>query len=166
MENLFKLKLQISDTIESAIKVLHHGGMRVALVVDKNNKLLGTITDGDIRRSILNHIGMDCSVKEIMNNNPTTALISDSTESVMSKMKNRDLLHIPIIDNNQKLVGLETLQHLTYAKKYDNPVFLMAGGFGKRLGMKTHNTPKPLLKIGTVPLLETLLVNSFVRNFH
>jgi len=166
VQNLSEIKLNITDSIETAIKVLHHGGMRVALVVDKNNKLLGTITDGDIRRGILNHIEMNCSVKEIMNNNPTTAFSSDSTESVMLKMKNRDLLHIPIIDSNLKLVGLETLQHLTYAKKYDNPVFLMAGGFGKRLHPLTEDTPKPMLNIGDQPILETIMKRFIKSGFH
>jgi dTDP-glucose pyrophosphorylase len=166
LKNLSKLKLKISNSIEDAINVLHNGGMRVALVVDNNNKLLGTLTDGDIRRSILSHIDMTCSVKEIMNSKPSTALSSDSPETVMLKMKNRDLLHIPIVDIDNKLVGLETLQHLTYAKKYDNPIFLMAGGFGKRLHPLTEETPKPMLNIGSQPILETIIGRFIKAGFY
>ena len=116
MEDWKEITLKISDSLETAIKVLHAGGLRFALVVDKKGKLLGTITDGDIRRALLKHLGMECLVDEVMNNNPTTALSSDSSDLIMSKMKSKDLLHIPITDENGILVGLETLQHLTYNK--------------------------------------------------
>jgi len=161
-----EITLKTSDSLEKAINVLHHGGLRVALVVDKKNTLLGTITDGDIRRALLKHQAMDSSVEVIMNNNPIVAQSSDSMEVVMLKMKSRDLLHIPIIDKNSKLIGLETLQHLTYDKRYDNPVFLMAGGFGTRLYPLTENTPKPLLKVGTKPILETIVDRFIKSGFH
>lgn len=158
--------LEISDSLEKAISVLHYGGLRVALVIDKKNTLLGTITDGDIRRALLKHLAMDSLVGSFMNNNPTVALSSDSMEVVMLKMKGRDLLHIPIVDENNQLIGLETLQHLTYDKRYDNPVFLMAGGFGKRLYPLTEDIPKPLLMVGAKPILETI-INRFIKaGFH
>ena len=166
MKDWKEVTLKISDSLEKAISVLHHGGLRVALVIDNKNMLLGTITDGDIRRALLKHQRMDSSVEGIMNNNPTVGLNSDSMEVVMLKMKSRDLLHIPIVDENNQLIGLETLQHLTYDKRYDNPVFLMAGGFGKRLHPLTEDIPKPLLKVGTKPILETI-INRFIKSgFH
>jgi dTDP-glucose pyrophosphorylase len=161
-----EVKIEISDSLEKAIGVLHHGGLRVALVVDKKNKLLGTLTDGDIRRALLKHQPMDSSIEGIINKNPSCALDTDSTEAIMSKMKNRDLLHIPIIDENGILIGLETIQNLTYNKKYDNPVFLMAGGFGTRLHPLTEDIPKPLLKVGDKPILE-IIMNRFIKaGFH
>jgi len=161
-----EVKLEISDSLEKAISVLHHGGLRVALVVDQNNKLLGTLTDGDIRRGLLKHLPMDSLVGGVMNKNPSCALVSDSIELIMSKMKNRDLLHIPIIDENGILIGLETIQNLTFNKKYDNPVFLMAGGFGTRLHPLTEDIPKPLLTVGDKPILE-IIMNRFIKaGFH
>ena len=166
MNNWSEITLKTSDSLESAIEVLHAGGLQIALVVDNKGKLLGTITDGDIRRALINHRGMDCLVEEVMNSNPTTALSSDSPDVIMSKMQDRDLLHIPIIDEKGFLVGLETLQHLTYDKKYDNPVFLMAGGFGTRLHPLTEDTPKPLLNVGNRPILETILSRFIKAGFH
>ena len=169
MKDWIKVTLSISDSLEKAIGVLHHGGLQVALVVDKKNKLLGTITDGDIRRALLKHKPMDSSVEGIMHNAPSVALSTDSMEVVMLKMKSRDLLHIPIVDENDILVGLETLQHLTYDKRHDNPVFLMAGGFGTRLHPLTEDIPKPLLKVGAKPILETIierLINAGFHNFY
>jgi len=161
-----KVTLKISDSLDKAISVLHHGGLRVALVIDAENKLLGTITDGDIRRALLKHLNMESLVDEVMNKSPLVALNTDSVDTIMSKMKSRDLIHIPIIDENNKLVGLETLQHLTYGKKYDNPVFLMAGGFGTRLHPLTEDTPKPLLKVGSKPILETIIDRFIKAGFH
>jgi dTDP-glucose pyrophosphorylase len=158
--------LKISDSLETAINVLHHGGLRVALVIDKQNKLLGTITDGDIRRALLKLLKMDSSVEDIMCKNPTTALNTDSNTIVMLKMKSRDLLHIPIVDKNDVLIGLETIQHLTYDKKYDNPVFLMAGGFGARLHPLTEDIPKPLLNVGSKPMLENIIGRFIQAGFH
>ena len=166
MKDLSKIFLKTSDSLESAIKVLHVGGLQIALVIDSKGKLLGTITDGDIRRALIEHRGMDCLVEEVMNKSPTTALSSDSSDVIMSRMKDRDLLHIPIIDEDGFLVGLETLQHLTYAKKYDNPEFLMAGGFGTRLHPLTEDTPKPLLNVGNRPILETILSRFIKAGFH
>ncbi len=158
--------LKPQDDLEKAIKVLHAGGMRIALVVDDANKLLGTITDGDIRRALLRHVDMDELVTDVMNSNPSTASIDDSRDSILTMMKNRDLLHMPIVDANNSVVGLETLQHLIDKIKYENPVFLMAGGFGKRLSPLTNDTPKPLLNVGTKPILETIL-NQFIEyGFH
>ena len=118
MKDWKEIRLKISDSLETAINILNHGGLRVALVTDKSNKLLGTITDGDIRRALLKHLPMTSLVKEVMNKNPVTALNTDSPEIVMSKMKSQDLLHMPILDENNLLIGLETLQHLTYDKKF------------------------------------------------
>ena len=166
MKDWSEILLKISDSLENAIKVLHVGGLQIALVVDNKGKLLGTITDGDIRRALIKHRGMDCLVEEVMNTSPTTALSSDSPDVIMSKMQDRDLLHIPIIDEKGFLVGLETLQHLTYDKKYDNPVFLMAGGFGTRLHPLTEDIPKPLLNVGNRPILETILSRFIKAGFH
>ena len=166
MEDWLKILLMSSDSLEKAIKVLHDGGLQIALISDKKGKLLGTITDGDIRRALIKHRGMNCLVEEVMNKNPTTSLDSDSSELIMSRMKSRNLLHMPILNKKGLLVGLETLKHLTYDKKHDNPVFLMAGGFGTRLHPLTEETPKPLLNVGGRPILEIILSRFIKSGFH
>ena len=92
--------------------------------------------------------------------------VKDDKDSILSKMKELDILQIPIIDDDGEIVGLETLQHLIEKKKYDNPVFLMAGGFGKRLQPLTNNIPKPLLTIGRKPILENILEQFIAAGFH
>ena len=166
MKDWSEVILKTSDSLETAIKVLHAGGLQIALVTDKKGKLLGTITDGDIRGALIKHLGMDCLVEKVMNDSPETALNSDTPDLIMSKMKSRNLLHIPIVDENKILIGLKTIQHLTYAKRYDNPVFLMAGGFGTRLLPLTKETPKPLLDVGNRPILETIIVRLAKAGFY
>jgi len=161
-----KVLLKSSDSLENAIQTLHLGGLQIALVVDNAGKLLGTLTDGDIRRALIRHRGMDCLIDEIMNKSPTTSLRSDSSDEIIARMKAKSLLHMPILDEKDVLVGLETLQNLTYGKKYDNPVFLMAGGFGSRLYPLTKNTPKPLLHVGNKPILESIIGRFIKAGFH
>lgn len=71
------------------------------------------------------------------------------------------ILSIPIIDAGI-IIGLETIASVTTSTKYDNPIFIMAGGFGTRLRPLTDNCPKPMLKVGDKPILETV-IKSFVR---
>ena len=111
MKDWSEVILKTSDSLETAIKVLHAGGLQIALVTDKKGKLLGTITDGDIRGALIKHLGMDCLVEKVMNDSPETALNSDTPDLIMSKMKSRNLLHIPIVDENKILIGLKTIQH-------------------------------------------------------
>jgi CBS domain-containing protein len=100
LKNWTKILIKPSDVLETAIKVLHAGGLQIALVTDKKGKLLGTITDGDIRGALIKHLGMDCLVEKVMNGRPETALNSDTHDLILSKMKSRNLLHIPIVDEN------------------------------------------------------------------
>ncbi len=152
--------------MQTTIEVLHAGGNRLALVVSDDGKLLGTVTDGDIRRALIKQVTMDCAVMKIMNANPVVAYKTDDSSTIMLKMTSMELLHIPIIDKENKLIGLETLQHLLVNKKYGNPVFLMAGGFGKRLYPLTKDKPKPLLRVGSKPILETILKQFIEAGFH
>ena len=160
-----EILLRQEDTLEYAIKVIDSGGNRVALVVD-NRKLVGILTDGDVRRALIGQVGMSSPVKEVMTHNPVTSLESDSRRSIMQKMKASDLLHIPIVSRDNILVGLESLGHIIDNNKLDNPVFLMAGGFGTRLRPLTKNKPKPLLNIGNKPILETIIDQFIDYGFH
>jgi len=72
-------------------------------------------------------------------------------------MDEYELNHLPVVDDKNILVGLETLRHLTTTHRIDNPVFLMAGGFGTRLRPLTETCPKPMLRIDEKPILETIL---------
>jgi dTDP-glucose pyrophosphorylase len=161
-----KAILTQTHTMQTAIEVLNDEALRIVMVVDDNDRLVGTVTDGDIRRGLIRHLSMDTVITEFMFRESTVASVEDSQELILSKMKKLDLLQIPILDNDRKIVGLETLQHLLEITRHDNPVFLMAGGFGKRLQPLTDNIPKPLLKVGAKPILENILDQFIAAGFH
>nr|MCS5609991.1 sugar phosphate nucleotidyltransferase [Candidatus Poribacteria bacterium] len=161
-----KIILKQSATMQEAIQVLNNESLRIVLVGDDDQKLVGTITDGDIRRGLLRHLTMNATLSEFMFTQPTVASVTDNRDQILLKMQELDLLQIPIVDESGKVVGLETLHHLIIKKEYDNPVFLMAGGFGKRLRPLTEHIPKPMLNIGSKPILETILEQFIDAGFH
>jgi len=166
MSDWKKILLDSTESLENSIKVLHEGGYRIALVVDDCKRLLGTVTDGDIRRALIKNYSMKDPIDKVMNIEPVTAKKTDTSKYVLETMRNKSLLHMPILDDDDVLVGLETLENLTGKTVQDNPVFIMAGGFGTRLQPLTEEKPKPLLIVGGKPILETILLQFIDSGFH
>ncbi|MBF0623612.1 MAG: nucleotidyltransferase family protein [Magnetococcales bacterium] len=152
--------------IFKALDVMNRGAMRVVLVVDDNRHLMGIMTDGDVRRGLLHRIDMDAPVSRVMCVNPVTVPETDSRETIRSLMGARGLEHVPVLDKAGRLVGLKTLQDLTRPVTRDNWVVIMAGGLGSRLGDLTADCPKPLLNVGSRPILEIILESFIEYGFH
>lgn len=152
--------LKPSDSIKDALKIIDAEALRIALVVDDEMHLLGVVTDGDIRRGLLQNEQLESAVSNVMNKTPITADAGTLRKDLVKMMTSRSLLAIPLVDGG-RVVGLETLQRFA-GRRYDNPVFVMAGGFGTRLRPLTDNCPKPMLKVGDKPILETVL-SSFIK---
>lgn len=151
-----------SATLLEALNILNSEALRVILVVDNEYHLVGVVTDGDIRRGLLRNLSLSEPIEMVMNSNPTVARYGTKREDLIDLMESRDILSIPLIENG-KVVGLETLQEARSKPKHNNPVFIMAGGFGTRLKPLTDNCPKPMLKVGGRPILETL-IRSFIKS--
>jgi dTDP-glucose pyrophosphorylase len=166
MRDWQRILMNHDESIVRAIEILNEESLRIALVVDENNKLIGTVTDGDIRRGLIKHFKMDDPISHVVHTTPRTASLNDDRGSILVMMKEHDLLQVPILDGEGIVVGLETLQDLIAKPHYENPVFLMAGGFGKRLRPLTIETPKPLLKVGGKPILQTILESFVHSGFH
>jgi len=166
MYNWKKTILHQSETMERAIEVLNKEALRIVMVVNKDNSLVGTITDGDIRRSLISGLTLSSKLKEFMFTSPTVVKNNCDRSEILEIMNELDLLQIPVVDNNKCVVGLETMQGMHNKKKLDNVVVLMAGGFGKRLSPLTDKTPKPLLKVGDQPILEDILKHLISAGFH
>jgi len=164
MSDWKKLLIPPDASFEEAIRALDTGGMRIALVAGGDGRLLGTVTDGDVRRALLQHTPFSEPVSRIMNRTPRTVPIGTPREDVVAIMHAHSLLQVPIVDAGFRVVGLETL--IEAGQRLDNWVFLVAGGFGKRLRPLTDDLPKPMLPVGGKPILETIL-DSFLRcGFH
>lgn len=155
-----KVVISPDTTIKEALSVIDREALRVAIVVLECTKLVGVVTDGDIRRGILTGVELSDTVDKIMNKAPVVAQDTVSTSQLKAIMQDKQILSLPIIDENGKLVGLTTLHETLRVEKRDNPVFIMAGGFGTRLKPLTDTCPKPMLKVGGKPMLE-ILINNF-----
>ena len=153
-------------TLEQAIEVLDKAALRIALVVDSSDKLLGTLTDGDVRRALLKHMPLETPVSQVMNTQPKTAEQSWTESRILAVMEQHELLQLPLVDAEKRVVGLANLHDILNKHRHDNPVFLMAGGFGTRLRPLTNNCPKPMLKVGDKPILEQILLNFVKAGFH
>ncbi|WP_351014903.1 nucleotidyltransferase family protein [Shewanella sp. AC91-MNA-CIBAN-0169] len=146
------------QSIRDALEIINLHALQVALVVDENDRLQGVVTDGDIRRALLNNLTLDQSVVLVMNKNPITAVFDIPKHQLIRLMEQNSILAIPLIQNGS-VVGLQTLKQALNQPYYDNPVLIMAGGFGTRLRPLTDNCPKPMLKVGNKPLLEMTIIN-------
>ena len=149
--------LKSDRTTQEAAELLTANSLRIVLVVDNEHRLLGTVTDGDIRRALMTGNTMTAPVMTVMQKDPIAMAQGESRQQALQIMREKDLLHLPVLDSNGVVVGLETVRDLLFAKQRPNPVLLMAGGFGRRLYPLTRDVPKPLLPVGEKPILQTIL---------
>lgn len=162
MNNYKKLLLTNASTVKEALQTIDKWGMKIALIVDGDEKLLGTLSDGDIRRGLLGGLGLDDSIESIVFRNPTVSGINDSKDDILRMATEKKLSCIPVVDSEGVLVGLEDVGEILTPTPFSNTVVLMAGGLGSRLRPLTDNMPKPLLQVGDKPILETI-INGFVK---
>jgi len=150
-----------NTTILNAVKVLQKIKYKTLVVIDDNQKIIGTITDGDIRRGMLNGYNLNTKVDKITNKKPKKKIIG---KEYPPPKNNEDIDLIPCVDKSNKIKDLEILKNKNFNKNFVNEleIILMAGGFGKRLMPLTKNTPKPLLKVKKKSLLE-IAMNNFKK---
>lgn len=165
MNDFTKILVAPNLSIRETIGIIDSSAMQIALVVDKDKHLMGTVTDGDIRRGILNGISLDEAIETVMNRRPITCSGNDPRDTILARMRAKRLRHVPVVDADGRLTGLETLEEYLASRERPNAVVLMAGGLGTRLRPLTENCPKPMLKVGNKPLLETILENFIEYGF-
>ena len=154
------------DTLRRVIEVIDAAELQIALVTDEQRRLLGTITDGDVRRGLLKGLTLEAKALEVMNASPTTAPAGTPVSAVETLMHRRSLRHIPILGADSVVVDLAMPQADPSKGRLPNQVVLMAGGLGTRLGALTEHTPKPLLMVGAKPILETILESFVAQGFY
>jgi len=158
------ITVQIDITILQAMKMLDKTAEKCLLVVDNNNnKLLGTLTDGDLRRSILDGIKFSEDISDSYNPEPTV-LVKDKYSTEEAKNLLRDLKQdlFPVVDENHRVVDYITWSGLGGESQIekslvDVPVVIMAGGKGARMEPFTKILPKPLVPIGEKPIIEHII---------
>lgn len=157
MKEYTKTLVRSNISIREALVLLDQTALQILLVVDEDNKLLGTITDGDIRRGLLKGMGLDEAIESIIYATPTVGHIDESNQDIIKKAVNAKIHQIPIVDLDNKVVGLKEIDELLKPEVKPNKVVLMVGGLGTRLHPLTKDTPKPMLKVGDKPILHTIV---------
>src|SRR3990172_7316827 len=151
MHNWKQSVVRGSTTIRDTIRMIDASAMQIALVVDNMSRLIGTVTDGDVRRAILRGTNLEAPVESIMNPRPTTATINESRDGILLMMRQKQLHQIPILDEEGRLAGVEILDDLLQPVKRQNQVVIMAGGLGSRLRPPPDEKPKPGPGVGGQP---------------
>ena len=148
-----------TTTIRDALEVMGRGRRQIALVVDQNRKLLGTITDGDVRRGILNEVSLDQLVTMIMHQDPLTVSEDVLKSDQIRLMREKGIHHLPIVNPGGKVIELISMDDLLISEVSvkSNMAVLLVGGLGTRLRPLTEDTPKPLIPVGGRPVLETIV---------
>lgn len=157
MKNINKIKISKNSTIKEALRIISAGSIRIAIVVEKNDKLIGTLTDGDIRRGLLKGLTVDSSINSIIFKKPIVAKKKDKKEKLLKMALSKQIYQIPVVDNKGKIIDVHVLDELVKLKNKSNLVVIMAGGRGMRLRPLTKNIPKPMLKVGDKPILQTII---------
>ncbi len=163
--------LNHNSTIKDSINAIEKGKLKIALVLNEDNKLFGTICDGDIRRGILKNYDLNDQITKIVKKNCLTANKNTSQKDLDSIMKENKISHIPILNDEGIFIGIEVeeeyLPNISFSS-LTNSALIMAGGKGTRLRPLTNNCPKPMLKIQGKPILEIIIercISSGIRNF-
>jgi dTDP-glucose pyrophosphorylase/predicted transcriptional regulator len=157
MKNIDKIKLSPNSTLKKSLQVIDAGAVQMALVVKEGDFLLGMITDGDIRRAILNGKGLEESINDVYFKSPIIVTDKSTREEIVNICISKKIHQIPVVDDKGCVVDIKILDELLKPKKYENRVVLMVGGLGTRLRPLTENTPKPMLEVGGKPILETIV---------
>lgn len=140
-----------------AIGVIDRGVAQIALVVDGDQRLLGTVTDGDIRRGLLKGMTLDMPVECIMKRNFHSIRVSENVSDALNIMRLHGVHQIPVLDDNGRVLNIHLLEDLLRRPDRPNAVVLMAGGRGERLRPLTKDCPKPMLPVRGKPMLEIIL---------
>ena len=164
-DNWRKTLVSPASTIGDVIINLNSSSLQIVLVVSPEDVLLGTVTDGDIRRGLLRGLNLKSSVESIWKRNALVAPKQMSHKQVLQLMKTNKIHQVPIVDEAYRVVGLHSLLENEQPSARSNILIIMAGGQGTRLGSYTESCPKPLLHVSGKPMLEHIIERAKSEGF-
>lgn len=160
-----KALLPITATLHEAIQCVDKSSMQIAIVVSKDDVLVGTVTDGDIRRGILKGLRLTCSVESVINRDPFVVPPELPHSSVLQLMRTNNIQHLPVVGESGQVLDLIRFGDLLSSNVKNNSMVIMAGGKGSRLHPHTLDCPKPLLEVGGKPMMEHILDRAISEGF-
>ena len=165
MKDWLKLTVKKDALLVDVLAILNKRPW-IVLVVDESKKLLGTITDGDVRRALISGKTMDCLAEDVMQRNFSSAIKHEFNEFELRElMKEKAISQIPLVNEKGVLSGLRLMEDGVPIRVNSTPVVIMAGGLGTRLRPLTDNCPKPMLKVDGKPMLEIIIESLMQQGF-
>ncbi|GAA0868175.1 nucleotidyltransferase family protein [Brevundimonas basaltis] len=152
-------------TFRDALVSIDSTGAGIALIVDSERRLLGALSDGDVRRALIKGAGLEDSASGAANANPVCADLGQDRATTLATLRAHSLRQLPVLDGERRVVGLVTPADFLDIPVRTNWVVIMAGGKGERLAELTRDTPKPMLKVGPRPILDTIVGNLAGQGF-
>lgn len=157
--------LASGESLSSALENMNETGLRAVLVVDEEDCLLGLVTDGDVRRSLLKGVSLNAPLSDVMNPSPIVAAPGLPREMYLEILLQNKTECLPIVDDGRHVVDIIFMRDYVKPENLQNHMVIMAGGAGKRLWPLTKDTPKPLLPVGNKPLLKHILDRAESQGF-
>lgn len=160
-----KAMLSSFATLQQAIRNLDESGLQIALVTTADGTLVGTLTDGDIRRGLLRGLTLSSSIESIVHREPLVAPLHLPRETALQLMQVNKIHQLPVVDEDRHLAGIHLWDEFVAPCARPNSMVIMAGGRGTRLRPSTENCPKPLLPIAGKPMLEHIILRAKAEGF-
>ncbi|MBI96456.1 nucleotidyl transferase [bacterium] len=148
------------NVFRSALAVINNGGYQVCLVISKAGKLIGIITDSDVRKALLKGVCLEDDISMVMNHSPMIISPEIDETKAHNLMNLNHIFHLPIVNQSNELVGLHVAEQLCIQPSREETLVIMAGGKGKRLMPLTKDIPKPMLPLHGKPLLEHIVIKA------
>ena len=157
--------LPVSATIEDVVRNLDQVAVKISMIVDDSGVLVGTISDGDIRRGLLKGLNLRSPIDEVVHKNAFVVTPDLGRDMVLELMSANMVQQIPVVNEKHKVVGLHLWEDLSSKKEIANTMVVMAGGKGTRLLPDTEQCPKPMLLVAGKPMLEHVIENAKLAGF-
>lgn len=153
-------------TVGQVIVNLSQSGIKIVLVLDARSELVGTVSDGDIRRGLLKGLDLGSPIASIIHRNALVVPPTMARELVLQLMVANKIQQIPAVDEQHHVVDLHLWDEITTPPARFNLMVIMAGGIGTRLHPHTENCPKPLLPVAGKPMLEHIICRAKLEGFN
>ena len=157
--------LPTDSSIKHAVHILNEISLRIVLITDSSGVLIGTISDGDIRRGLLKGLDLESPIESIIHHDALVVPPELSREIVLQMMTANKIQQIPIVDEKMHLIGLHLWDEISTEPARTNVMVIMVGGKGTRLYPQTENCPKPMLQVAGKPILEHIIDRAKVQGF-
>ncbi len=157
--DVIDLCIPLDSTIFESLSVIGKYGTMIALVTDSNHKLLGLVSDGDIRRALLKNKNLNESISTVMNRNFSFVYHDVPRAVALDLMKAKAVRQMPVLDFEGRVVGLHLFTEIIGSLNLPNIVVIMAGGKGTRLRPITEAIPKPMVRVAGRPILEHIILH-------